>query len=591
MAGLSESPKPGRSIAITRWPSGASALTVVRKDALVPPSPWRQIERRALTGGEQRPLVVLRLDALEAQALRLGGAARRGQQADPQVQVAANPEPTLAKGVHATANVVEHLRPGGGVGGHGRVGTTPPSGRLEQQLARGDASVEVLAVAHLEADPGLAARHVHVVGVEPLGEELNLLAEGGGRPLRCGAHGEDATQPGGRYAQTFASVSDLTERRWGQGPAADEVPRLDPGGDDQARLPVGILGGEPLDRGRIVDLEDEERAARRIAERARHRQPAVVAPAGDVRQVRLAVWHPPLEHPLDVLVGEDRRSWAHCHRIDAVRGRRRLLADDGLGRLVVAQALEGGMAERAGGGPLGELDLGDQLRLGEDGALLRLAALEGADLAAQRLEALGEQPQHVLGEAGPDLAGEAQVAIVALPLPVADQQRADPAAAATLTGQPAADHDLLAAHVLDLEPVAAALAGPVGRGEAFGHDSLEPALLAQRQHRGAVAAVVARRLPALAVEFELGEALPPLVVGDVEQGSPVEVKHVEGHEGDRGRLAAAGGSRSPSRRGSGPAVAGSSACPRRRRRPARRRAPPRGRGARRRARRSPGTAW
>ena len=41
MSGLSESPKPGRSMAITRLRS-ASALSVGRNEALVPPSPCRQ---------------------------------------------------------------------------------------------------------------------------------------------------------------------------------------------------------------------------------------------------------------------------------------------------------------------------------------------------------------------------------------------------------------------------------------------------------------------------------------------------------------------------------------------------------------------
>ena len=97
-----------------------------------------------------------------------------------------------------------------------------------------------------------------------------------------------------------------------------------------------------------------------------------------------------------------------AERWDARRSRR-FLADHVGRRLVVAQALVGGVAQGAGVGPLGELDLGDELGLDEDRALLRLAALERARLVSQRLEPLAQQPQVRVAEAGADLAGVAQL--------------------------------------------------------------------------------------------------------------------------------------------------------------------------------------
>src|SRR5690606_30900684 len=136
--------------------------------------------------------------------------------------------------------------------------------------------------------------------------------------------------------------------------------------------------------------------------------------------------------------------------------------------------------------------------LDEDRVLGRLAALEGAALAPQRLEALAQHAQLGLAEAGTDLARVAQAAPLAVALVVADHERADPPCATPLPGHPAADHDLLPTHVLDLEPLAAALAGPVGAVKALGDDPLQATLTRGGQEPGAVTRVVARDVPALA---------------------------------------------------------------------------------------------
>jgi hypothetical protein len=146
------------------------------------------------------------------------------------------------------------------------------------------------------------------------------------------------------------------------------------------------------------------------------------------------------------------------------------LAHDLGGRHVLPQALVRGMPEHARGGPASELDLGDEDRLGEDRVRDRLAARERRLVAGQ-----GPQPPPQLGAiriavADPDLAGVAQAAVL---VAMADQQRAEPIGAAHVAAQPAADHELLALRVLDLDPRAAAPPRLVAAVEAFGHDPLE----------------------------------------------------------------------------------------------------------------------
>src|SRR5262249_21818380 len=138
---------------------------------------------------------------------------------------------------------------------------------------------------------------------------------------------------------------------------------------------------------------------------------------------------------------------------------RRPLAPHVLGRLVVSQPLEGRRAQVAVVRPLGELDLGHEPWLDpDDVALLHLRHLrdnrERRLVPAQRLE-LGEQPSdQALAEAGADVAD---------PLPLlaamdAEHERAEAAAATALALRVAADHELLPAVSLDLQPVTAAAA-------------------------------------------------------------------------------------------------------------------------------------
>src|SRR5215213_1208263 len=95
-------------------------------------------------------------------------------------------------------------------------------------------------------------------------------------------------------------------------------------------------------------------------------------------------------------------------------------------RHVVAQALVGRLAQRAGLRALGELDAGDEARLDEARELRRLAADERALDRLERLQHAAEPHQLGLVEAGADAAGVTQHAIV---VGDADDERAEPAGA------------------------------------------------------------------------------------------------------------------------------------------------------------------
>ena len=116
----------------------------------------------------------------------------------------------------------------------------------------------------------------------------------------------------------------------------------------------------------------------------------------------------------------------------------------------------------------------------------------------------------------------------------ADQQRADAVAALAVARHPAADDDLLARGVLDLQPVRGAPPGLVARVQALGDDALEALLLGGGEHLRAVADDVVGHPPAPAVaELELGQARAALGVGQLHERVPVEPQQVEDDVGDR----------------------------------------------------------
>src|SRR6202022_5000834 len=93
---------------------------------------------------------------------------------------------------------------------------------------------------------------------------------------------------------------------------------------------------------------------------------------------------------------------------------------------------------------------------------------------------------------------------------VADQEGTDAALPGARSGKPAADDELLAEVVLDLQPGVRALARLVAAVEALGHDALEAELLAGGQRRLALSPGRGGRLPVAALELEGFEpAAPP----------------------------------------------------------------------------------
>ena len=121
--------------------------------------------------------------------------------------------------------------------------------------------------------------------------------------------------------------------------------------------------------------------------------------------------------------------------------------------------------------PLGELDLGDARRLDEDRLARRLRAVAvGERRVVARSSTFGEAVELGLGEARADAARRS----------AARRPRATPTSSApmrsralALARQPAADDDVLAAHVLDLQPARRAAAGLVRAVELLRDDALE----------------------------------------------------------------------------------------------------------------------
>src|SRR3989442_1847407 len=191
-------------------------------------------------------------------------------------------------------------------------------------------------------------------------------------------------------------------------------------------------------------------------------------------------------HPPQTLVAPRRSRAAPRHPAKPWRPsiRRQLLhgpANLG-GRLVVAQAEKGGMAELAVTGLLHESDLGDEPRL-EPGRVTHARRVdERRRRATKRRKALREIGQRLAREAGAHLARVAQLAVVE----GADQQRAEVRARA-LGRRVAADHELLLRADLHLAPRRGALAGLVRRRVVLGHDALEPALARRLERFEAIA--------------------------------------------------------------------------------------------------------
>src|SRR3954470_15979382 len=148
------------------------------------------------------------------------------------------------------------------------------------------------------------------------------------------------------------------------------------------------------------------------------------------------------------------------------------------------------MAQHARRRPAGELDLRDELGVGEDRVGDRLAGRERRLTARDALQPLSQLGAVGVAVAHPDLADVAQTTmLVAMP----DEQGAQAVRATHVALEPAADHELLALRVLDLRPRAAATARLIAAVQPLGDDALEPLLPRRAEQLRAVAPVIGRR--------------------------------------------------------------------------------------------------
>ena len=150
---------------MTRWRS-ASAATVGRNDALVPPRPWMQ------TTGSPAPARRMEMPAffvrtrVEAKPRRIRHAAGGREEPNAQVKVPAHLKPPLAEGLHAPADVARDLRPCVRIRAQQAVGADPPLRGLELGRAVADEDVPCIA-ARVQADPRRPTGYVDHVRVEP----------------------------------------------------------------------------------------------------------------------------------------------------------------------------------------------------------------------------------------------------------------------------------------------------------------------------------------------------------------------------------------------------------------------------------------
>src|SRR5829696_3986379 len=145
------------------------------------------------------------------------------------------------------------------------------------------------------------------------------------------------------------------------------------------------------------------------------------------------------------------------------RDRHRALPAGVGGRFVRPEAFERRRPQLVVLGPLEVLDLADQLGADEAGPAGPRGALEALEHRLgdlELLEALQQVGQEGVGEAGADVAGVAQPAVVIY----RQQQRPQGGGPAALAGGPAHDHAVLQAQGLDLAPVGRTGAWPIGAG-------------------------------------------------------------------------------------------------------------------------------
>src|SRR6516165_4195858 len=157
------------------------------------------------------------------------------------------------------------------------------------------------------------------------------------------------------------------------------------------------------------------------------------------------------------------------------------------GALVLAQPLEGGVAQDLIGGPAGEFDLGDESRLDPMDALARRLLRQDYRrvLDDQRVEPLAQIGETLGTKAGADAS---RIAQCSRRIVVTREEGAKALALAFRIGK--ADHgDFLTIAAFNLEPAAAA-PGTIGRVAALGDDAFETEAARLTKNRRALALLV-----------------------------------------------------------------------------------------------------
>ena len=147
----------------------------------------------ALAGLHYRDPAEVGHHGVEAQTAGLDDAARGGEEADAQVEVAAQDQAAVPERVHPAAIVAGDPVPGCGVAGDQGVSTVAVRGVLDLDAIAPDLRVPRALAADLEADPSAAAaRHVHDVGLEALGKRQEALGRRGRRSHGWGPAGQSS---------------------------------------------------------------------------------------------------------------------------------------------------------------------------------------------------------------------------------------------------------------------------------------------------------------------------------------------------------------------------------------------------------------
>ena len=188
------------------------------------------------------------------------------------------------------------------------------------------------------------------------------------------------------------------------------------------------------------------------------------------------------------------------------------------------------MPHPPGGGDLAVGDLGRQHRAGPAGPAGDVGRQRAGERRVRLLE--GQQPGGEVAELGLGEPGADRAEVIEPGGPgKADQDRTREVGAGPGAGEPAADQDVGGGQMADLQPVAAALAGLVGRRQPFEYNSFEADFAARVNQSAGLAGERGRHADVLGGQGEAVEQGAALAVGAAQQRAGLP-EQVEGDVGD-----------------------------------------------------------